>query len=364
MSSHSEIEFKGYALTSSDPLQWSDLQVVPIKPKNFGPHDVEVAITHCGVCGSDIHTLTGGWGALSKLPLVVGHEIAGKVTRVGDAVQEFKVGDSVGVGAQIGSCGECRACKHGDENYCPKMIHTYNDLYPDGVETQGGYSTGIRAHEQFVFKIPDGLSRRDAASMMCAGLTVYSPLKVNGCGPGKNVGVIGIGGLGHYAILFAKAMGATVYAFSRGTKKESDIRKMGADYVINTDDAEFYKPLQGELDIIISTIDYFSPDRPLKMYLSMLFVHGKFVTCGLPDADNTLPPIHAFDVTLNGCYIGGTHMGSKKEAEEMLQLAAEKGIKPWVEELPMSKVREAVEGVKSGKARYRYVLKQDLVNYE
>ncbi|OCH93100.1 GroES-like protein [Obba rivulosa] len=359
-----EIEFKGYGITTTDPAKWSEFEVVPIKPKHFGPRDVDVAIKYCGVCGSDVHTLTGGWGSTPNVPLVVGHEIVGNVTRVGDAVTEFKPGDRVGVGAQIGSCGECRACKAGDENYCPKMIHTYNNFYPDGVLSQGGFSTGIRAHEQFVFKIPDGLELRDAATMTCAGLTVFSPLKVNGCGPGKTVGVIGIGGLGHYAILFAKAMGATVYAFSHSASKEADIQKMGADFVVSTHDPDYYQPLQGTIDIIISTIDHYSPDRPLKSYLSMLATHGRFITCGLPDADNPLPPVHPFDLTYNGCYIGGTHMGSKREAVEMLQLAADKGVKPWVQELPMSQAKQAIEGVKTGKARYRYVLKQDLVSYD
>ena len=229
---------------TAGPDGYKKLEVKNFTPKTFTADDVEVAITHCGVCGSDVHTITQGWGPTNNLPLVVGHEIVGKVTRVGEraAADGFKVGDRVGVGAQVGSCGECRACKDGLENYCSKWIHTYADVYPDGVHTQGGYATAIRAHRQFVFPIPDGIESRDAASMFCAGLTVYSPLRVNGCGPGKKVGVVGIGGLGHYAVLFAKAMGAEVFAFTHGTKKVDDIKKMGADHVVVTSEKVCFSP--------------------------------------------------------------------------------------------------------------------------
>ncbi|PCH43599.1 GroES-like protein [Wolfiporia cocos MD-104 SS10] len=351
------LEFKGYALT--DRKQWSDLTVTEIKPKTFQPDDVEIAITHCGVCGSDVHTLTQGWGE-SKLPLVVGHEIIGKVTRVGDKVADIKPGDRVGVGAQIGSCLRCRACKSDYENYCPDGIATYNSVYPDGVVSQGGYATAIRANQQFVFPIPDEIESRHAASMMCAGLTVYSPLRTYGAGPGKKVGVIGIGGLGHYAVLWAKAMGAEVYAFTHDSSKMEDIKKMGADHVVNTGEKDYHKPYARTLDLIVSTRDAYGPDASLSPYLSMLFVHGHFITVGIPDADQPLPSIHPFDVAPNGCLVGGSAIGSKKEALEMLELARSKGVKPWIEELPMKDFKKALEAVKANKARYRYVLKQDI----
>ncbi|KAI0326846.1 GroES-like protein [Cubamyces sp. BRFM 1775] len=353
------VQFKGYALV--DPSKWSDLQIREFKPKNFEPEDVEIAITHCGVCGSDLHTVTQGWGE-SKLPLVVGHEIVGTITRIGDKVSEFKPGDRVGVGAQIGSCLSCRRCKMDYENYCPKSIETYNGEYPDGVITQGGYSTAIRAHERFVFPIPDGLESRHAASMLCAGLTVYSPMKTYGTGPGKTVGVMGIGGLGHYAVLFAKALGAKVYAFTHDATKVEDIKKMGADHVINTSEKkDFHKDLAGQLDIIISTRDTYSPETPLGDYLSMLFVHGKFISVGIPNADNPFPQIHPFDLMPNGALVGGSHIGSKKECLEMLELAAKKGVKPWIEELPMKDAGAALRSLHDNKVRYRYVLTQDLV---
>ncbi|EIW62534.1 GroES-like protein [Trametes versicolor FP-101664 SS1] len=355
----SSLQFKGYALT--DPSYWSDLKVVEFKPKNFQPEDIEISITHCGVCGSDLHTLTQGWGE-SKLPLIAGHEIVGTVTRVGDRVTGFKPGDRVGVGAQIGACLNCKRCDANYENYCPEQIDTYNAEYPDGVVTQGGYATAIRAHERFVFAIPKNLESRHAASMLCAGLTVYSPLKTNGAGPGKTVGIIGIGGLGHYAVLFAKALGADVYAFTHDATKVKDIKQMGAHHVINTSEQkDFAKSLAGEFDIIISTLDSYSPETPLADFLSMLVVHGKLITVGIPDADNPLPPIHPFDLMSSGALLGGSHIGSKKECIEMLQLAAEKGVKPWIEELPMKEVGKALRSLGDNKVRYRYVLTQDLV---
>ncbi|CCM01154.1 uncharacterized protein FIBRA_03202 [Fibroporia radiculosa] len=349
------IQFKGYALTGKYPRKWSDLQVLSYQPKTFQPDDVEIAITHCGVCGSDVHTLTQGWGK-SKLPLVVGHEIVGKVVRVGDNVKDIKAGDRVGVGAQIGSCMHCKSCESDYENYCPKGIPTYNGEYPDGVISQGGYSTAIRAHQQFVFPIPHEIESRHAASMMCAGLTVYSPLKTHGAGPGKKVGVVGIGGLGHYAVLWAKAMGAEVYAFTHDSSKMDDIKKMGADHI------DFHKPLSRALDLIISTRDVFDQNMSLDTYLSMLFVHGKFVTVGLPDANNVLPETHAFSFVPSGCFLGGSAIGSKKECLEMLDLARSKKIKPWIEEMPMCDVKKALEGVKQNKVRYRYILTQDIEN--
>lgn len=213
------------------------------------------------VCGSDVHTISGGWGPPHHLPLIVGyvtpiptrmyaflltlvtsHEIAGKVLRVGSKVTDVKPGDRAGVGAQIFSClkHDCRFCTTDNENYCPHQVDTYNAEYPDGIKTMGGYSTAITANTRFVFPIPDEIESKDVCSMFCAGLTVYSPLVRNGItlaeGKGKKVGVVGLGGLGHYAVLFAKALGAEVYVFSHSNSKEEDARKMGADHFVVTSD--------------------------------------------------------------------------------------------------------------------------------
>ncbi|KAG9080343.1 NADP-dependent alcohol dehydrogenase [Ceratobasidium sp. UAMH 11750] len=231
------VPFKGYAI--HDHTKWSEFQVIDIKPKQWEEDDVDIAITHCGICGSDIHTLTGGWGQAKGLPLVTGHEIIGTVTRVGSVAAQkagIKVGDRVGIGGRIHSCGRCRACDSARENYCLEAIDTYNSLYPDGTLSQGGYSTAIRANHMFVFPIPKELKSEHAASMMCGGLTMYSPLVNNGCGPGKKVGIIGLGGLGHYGVLFAKALGAEVYVFSHSARKEQDAKKLGADHFVISED--------------------------------------------------------------------------------------------------------------------------------
>ncbi|KAI8990610.1 GroES-like protein [Trametes punicea] len=359
MSSARELEFKAYAMT--DPSAWSDLQVVPFKPKDLGPEDVEVAITHCGVCGSDVHILKQHWGKTQNGPVIVGHEIVGKVTRVGERVESIRPGDRVGVGGGLDSCHECRACIAGYENHCPRLVVTPNAAHYDGVSTQGGFATGVRAHQRFVFPIPDGVESRHAASMMCAGVSVFNPLHRNGCGPGKKVGVFGVGGLGHYAVLFAKAMGAEVYAFIRGTAKADDVLKMGADHIVDTTVKGFWEPYALTFDIIISTVDRFDAGVTLPDLLSMLFIHGKYVAVGLPPLDEPLGPVHPFVLGKNGCSISGTLVGSKEDARAMLELAAQKKVVPWVEELPMSQAKVALEALKAGEARYRYVLTQDII---
>ncbi|KAL5476932.1 ADH6_1 [Sanghuangporus weigelae] len=345
--------FKGYAVT--DAKNWTDFKVIEYPSKNFEETDIEIAISHCGVCASDIHTISSGWGPV-ETPQVVGHEIAGVAVRVGSKVKGIKVGDRVGVGAQIGSCYSCNYCSSDNEQYCGKSINTYADRYPDGVRTQGGYSTGIIAHEQFVFPIPAGLTNAEACSMFCGGLTVFSPLVRNGAGPGKRVGIIGIGGLGHFAIMFAKALGAEVTAFTHSRSKEADIKKMGADHTVVTEPG-FQEQHQRGLDLIVSTVNV-SEGIKLSEYLSMLDMHGKFICVGAPD--EPIKNISPFSLIFNGCFFGGSKIGSKKEATRMLELAAQKGIKPWIEELPMKDVAKAVKGVHDNKVRYRYVLKQDL----
>ncbi|CDZ97100.1 Alcohol dehydrogenase, class V [Phaffia rhodozyma] len=345
---------KGYAI--HDTSKYTDFKLIDYKLKEQGDYDVDVAISHCGICASDLHTITGGWGK-PDLPLVVGHEIVGKCTKVGSKVTEFKVGDIVGVGAQISSCFDCKNCKNDNENYCPDWVDTYNAKYPNGEKTMGGYSTAIRAHERFVFAIPEALEPRHAASMLCAGLTVYSPLVRFGAGPGKKVGIIGIGGLGHYAVLFAKALGAEVFAFSHSDRKVDDIKKMGADHIIVTSKENYAKEHAGELDLIISTVDVAS-GVDLNNLLACLGVHKHFISVGLPDEPlNGVSPAAFIN---NGCFFGSTHIGNKKEANAMLKLAADKGIKPWIQELPMSKVAEGVKAVKEGHVRYRYVLHNDI----
>ena len=242
-------------------------------------------ISHCGVCGSDLHTLSSGWGPTSY-PIVVGHEIVGKATRVGKDVKSgIKVGDRVGVGAQSGSClrGDCYQCQHDFEEHCQNdMVGTYGAKWPSGHTSMGGYAKYWRGRGHFVFKIPDSIPSELAAPMLCGGVTVYSPLVQNGCGPGKRVGIVGIGGLGHFGILFAKALGASkVVAISRNSKKKEDVMKMGADDLIATEEDKDWASKNGNsLDLIISTV--YAPNLPLQEYLTLLDIRGTFIQVGAP----------------------------------------------------------------------------------
>ncbi|KAH9915088.1 GroES-like protein [Fomitopsis serialis] len=356
------VEFKGYALTNTDgPDAWKSLEVVSFEPKKFEEDDVELAITHCGVCGSDVHILRQGWGSVPYTPIVCGHEVVGKVTRVGSKVTEFKAGDRVGLGAVVDSCGHCRRCQSGNEQYCPEVTQTVNARHRDGTPVQGGFATAIRANERAVFAIPDGIESKDAASMFCGGVTVFSPMRRSNIGPGSKVGVIGIGGLGHYAILFGKALGAEVYAFTHSPRKREDAKKLGADFVVDTGVEDFQKSYFDTLDMIISTTNVFRPGISFSTYTSMLTVNGKFVNVGLPNSDQAMPPLQAFDMLTSGAFIGGSYVGSKTDCYEMLKVAVEKGVKPWIQELPMRDYKIALEAVHNGDVRYRYVLTQDIV---
>jgi len=324
-------------------------------------HDVEIKIVACGVCGSDVHTITGAWSPDIIIPMITGHEIAGIVAKVGSAVKDIKVGDRVGVGAQIGSCLKCKACTRDNENYCPDMVDTYNAKYPNGDIAHGGYSTAVRAHERYVFPIPDALEFENVAPMLCAGLTVYSPLVRNGCTKGSRVGVVGLGGLGHYAVMFASALGAEVSVLSHSDAKKADALAMGATNFYAIQDNDLPGPLAREFDIIINTRDAHE-GFPIVGYMQCLGVHGKMIQVGLPDEE--LPPLAASALLPNGAFLGGSHIGNKKEALAMLKLAAEKNIKSWIEVFPMKDAGKAVQGMIDGKSRYRYVLKQDLIDYK
>ncbi|KAH8827404.1 GroES-like protein [Flagelloscypha sp. PMI_526] len=355
----SETVFKGYAI--HDSSKWTDFKLTEFKAKTFIDEDVEITIDYCGVCGSDVHTITGGWGH-PILPVIVGHEIVGKVVKVGPKVTEFKPGDRVGVGAQVWSCGDCAICAEDNENYCPHQVDTYNAKYPSNCQcageiAYGGYSTAIRVSHRFVFHIPEGLASEQAAPMLCGGLTVFSPLLRNGAGPGKKVGIVGVGGLGHYAIQFAKALGAEVTVLSHSSRKREDATKLGADHFVVTGEANFADPIKLSLDLLVVTANIIEGDD-LNKLLSTLRIHGRLIMVALPE--DSLPKLTSNTLVSNGCLLGGSHIGSKKEAIQMLQLAVEKGVKSWIEVLPMSKAAEAVTGVHEGKARYRYVLKNDI----
>lgn len=291
---------------------------------------------------------------------VVGHEIVGKAIRVGSNVKHVQVGDRVGVGAQARSCLQpsCTECSTHNEAYCSNgMIATYGSVYPgDEGKTYGGYADYNRTNGHFVVPIPEGLASEDAAPMMCGGITVYSPLKQYGCGPGKTVGVVGVGGLGHFAVLFAKALGADrVVGISRKGDKRDDALKLGCDqYIATAEEEEWAKKNARTLDLIISTVS--SPKMPMTDYLGLLKVRGTLIQVGAPDGGE-LPPINAFTLIGSGAKIGGSAIGSPTfEIPEMLQLAADKKIKAWTQLRNLKDANQVVRDMDDGKARYRYVL--------
>lgn len=290
---------------------------------------------------------------------VVGHEIVGKAVRVGKNVQHVRVGDRVGVGAQARSCmqKDCPECAAGVENHCRNaMINTYGSVYPgDEGKSYGGYANHNRTNGRFVFKIPEGLDSAAVAPMLCGGITVFGPLRQNGCGPGKKVGIVGVGGLGHFGVLFARALGADrVVGISRKNDKRADVLKLGADEYIATGEDEDWATKHGRsLDLIVSTVS--SEKMPLDGYLSLLNTRGTFIQVGAPDGGK-LPNINAFQLIGKGIKVGGSLIGSPAEIEDMLKLAAEKKIQPWIQERPLKDANQAIIDMEEGKARYRYVL--------
>ncbi|ERS98112.1 zinc-binding protein alcohol dehydrogenase [Sporothrix schenckii 1099-18] len=334
-------------------MKWGEFE-----PKKWEESDVDIRVSHCGICGSDLHTLRSGWGE-TPFPCVVGHEIVGKAVRVGKDVKHIKVGDNVGVGAQGRSCLEkdCPECSAGLESYCGRVnVGTYGGIHPNDIgKSYGGYATYNRSNGHFVFKIPDSIKPEHAAPMLCGGITVYSPLKRYGAGPGKTVGIVGVGGLGHFGVLFAKALGADrIVALSRKSDKRADAMALGADEYIATDeDADWPAKHARTVDLIVSTIS--SDKMPMADYLKLLTVHGTLVQVGAPDGGN-LPPINAFALIGSGIQVGGSLIGAPDEIREMLQLAADKKIKPWVQLRPMKDANAAVVDLANGDARYRYVL--------
>jgi alcohol dehydrogenase (NADP+) len=326
------------------------------------------------------HVLRSGWSP-TIYPVVPGHEITGRVVRVGTSVSSLKPGDYVGVGAQAWSCGGCDACagedvgqKHatfdasgehgfggagglegGKENYCKEVIETYNWRYKDGSLAYGGYADYVRIHENFVYPIPAGIAPEIAAPMLCAGVTMFSPLKRSGLPKGARVGIVGLGGLGHFGVMFAREIfGYEVVVISHSARKRSDALAMGASEFWVTGDGWTEKRTR-TLDLIIST--NFSTDMPLREYLSLLKIGGTLVVCGIPEGK--LPPIEWADIATGNLAIRGSNVGSKKEVEEMLRAVEEKGVRSWVQVLPMREVKTAVERMDKGEAAYRFVLKAD-----
>ncbi|CCF56307.1 hypothetical protein KAFR_0A08730 [Kazachstania africana CBS 2517] len=346
-------KFEGIAVL--DHKDWKHPKKVQFEPKTFYDNDIDIKIEACGVCGSDVHMASGNWGDVKK-PLVVGHEIVGTVVKVGSkCTSGMKVGDRVGVGAQVHSCLTCDRCNNDNEQYCPNVVFTYGFDYPDGYNGKGGYANYIRVHEHFAVPIPENIPTHLAAPLLCGGITVYSPLLRNGCGPGKKVGILGIGGIGHMGIIFAKSMGAEVYAISRSDAKKEDAFKLGADHFIATkDEPDWGKKYFDTLDLIVICAGSLK-DVDFDNLPKAMTVGGKVVSISIPEASEKLE-FSAFG--LAGISIGNSSLGSMVELKQLLKLVSEQDLRVWVETVPISEdgVRQVFERMEKGDVRYRFAL--------
>lgn len=338
---------KAFAAEKADqPLGPFDLQ-----RRTPGTSDVEIEILYCGVCHSDIHTARNEWGG-TIYPVVPGHEIVGKVTAIGSDVKNHKVGDTVGVGCMVDSCGTCGNCEEDLEQFCEKgMSGTYSSYLQDKkTVTYGGYSTSIVVTEKFVLKVSDKLPLEGVAPLLCAGITTYSPLRHWKVKKGDKVAVVGLGGLGHMAVKLASAMGAEVTMLSRSPEKAKDADKLGAHHFELTTDPENMKRLKGTYDLIIDTV---SASHDYSAYLNLLRTDGVMVLLGVPP---TPEQIHATSLIFGRKSLAGSLIGGIKETQEMLDFCAEHGIVSDVEIIQMDKINEAYERTIAGDVHYRFVI--------
>lgn len=342
------IKVKGYAATSS---------TAPLAPYSFErrepkEHDVVIDIQFCGICHSDIHNARNEWGG-TTFPVVPGHEIAGIVTGVGSKVSKHKIGDRVGIGCLVDSCRTCSSCKEDLENFCENgYVGTYGSQEKDGSGiTQGGYSNIIVANEDFVLKIPDSIPLDKAAPLLCAGITLYSPLMHWKAGPGKKVGILGLGGLGHMGVKIAVALGADVTVISHSDKKREDAKKFGAQHFLNTKNPEVFAENAEKFDLIINTVS--SADLDMAAYFNLLKREGTLVNVGAPDKPLS---VNVFPLIMKRRNFAGSLIGGIKETQEMLNFCAKHNIAPEIEVIAPVQVNEAYERVLKSDVRYRFVM--------
>jgi uncharacterized zinc-type alcohol dehydrogenase-like protein len=333
------------------PSATEPLVKTTITRRDVGPKDVMIDIAYAGVCHSDIHTVRGEWGEI-QYPQVVGHEIVGHVSEVGSEVTKHAVGDLVGVGCLVNSCGECAQCLAGHEQYCMRgNVETYTGIDPaDGSITQGGYSQAIVVTEDFVLRVPESLDIQKVAPLLCAGITTYSPLRHWNAGPGKQVAVVGMGGLGHVAVKLAHAMGAEVTVLSQTLSKQEDGLRFGADHYFATNDPATFEELSSRFDLIVNTV---SARIDMDAYLGLLAVDGTLVNVGAPP---TPLPVQAFSLIPSRRSFAGSNIGGIRETQEMLDFCAEHGILPETELISAADVNDAYERVLSSDVRYRFVI--------
>jgi len=322
-----------------------------VERRDPGPKDVEIDVLFCGICHSDIHQVRDEWGG-SAYPMVPGHEIVGRVTRVGSEVKRFKPTDLVGVGCMVDSCRTCDPCRRDLEQFCQKgAAFTYNGTEMDRkTPTFGGYSTGVVVDEAFVLKVPENLDPAGAAPLLCAGITTFSPLCQWNCKRGDKVGVVGLGGLGHMAVKLAAAMGAEVTMLSTSRAKEADAKKLGATGFALTSDPTTFEKLAGTFDLIVNTI---SAPHDYNQYLGLLKVQGTMVLVGAPPQPI---PVSAFSLIFGSKRLAGSLIGGIKETQKMLDFCGAHGIVSEVEVIPASKINEAYERMLKGDVRYRFVI--------
>lgn len=333
------------ATSATDPLSAMEIQ-----RRDTDTHDVRIKIEYAGICHSDLHTVRSEWGE-TVFPLVPGHEIVGTVTEVGPEVTRWKVGQRVGVGVFVDSCRECENCRAGEEQYCLNgMTGTYaaEDRY--GEITQGGYSTGIVVHEDYVLNIPEGLKPEEAAPLLCAGITLYSPLAHWQAGPDSEVAIVGMGGLGHMGVKIAAAMGAKVTVLSQSTRKAEDAAAFGAIETLATSEEETFTNNRGRFDLILNTV---SADLDMEQYLSLLRTEGTLVQVGMPPK-----PMQVNAKWLAGGRksLSGSMIGGVAECQQMLDFCAEKGFGAQVEVIRADQVNEAYERMLASDVRYRFVI--------
>ena len=332
------------------PAAGVPLALTTIERREVGPDDVLIEIEYAGICHSDIHTVRGDWGP-QPFPVVPGHEIVGVVTEVGDRVTRHKVGDRVGVGCMVNSCGECENCRRGDEQYCLNgMVPTYAGTDRDGTTTQGGYSTHVVVNADYVLSVPEGLDPAAAAPLLCAGITTYAPLRHWNAGPGTKVAVVGLGGLGHMAVKIAHALGAEVTVLSQSLKKQEDGLRLGADHYYATSDLDTFEQLASRFDLIVNTV---SAEIDVDAYLGLLAVDGTLVNVGAPPQPLSL---NVFSLIGGRRSFAGSMIGGIALTQEMLDFCAEHGIGADVEVIAMDQVNEAYERVLASDVRYRFVI--------
>jgi uncharacterized zinc-type alcohol dehydrogenase-like protein len=341
---------KGYAAVAAK---------APLGPYSFDrrearEHDVVIAIKYCGICHSDIHQTRDEWSEYQEesiFPMVPGHEIAGVVSAVGSKVTKHKVGDKVGVGCFVDSCRTCPQCRSGLEQYCSvRTVWTYNARDHEGTPTYGGYSDRIVVDENYVLRMPTNLPLEACAPLLCAGITLYSPLRHWKAGPGKKVAIVGLGGLGHMGVKLAHALGAEVTVLSQSLKKQADGKRLGADHFYATSDPETFTKLANSFDLILNTA---SAQMDWSQYMSLLRLDGTMVIVGLPEMEI---PINAFALTANRRSLAGSQIGGIGETQEMLDFCSKHGVACDVEVVSMQKVNEAYERVLKSDVRYRFVI--------